>query len=117
VESCKGSTCGYYQYLQGTSMASPHATGVVALIVSKYGQRDHAHGGLTLSPDRVQSILEGTATEHACPNPRDFTYTRQVHQADGTYQTVTSTATCEGSRGHNGFYGHGIIDALGAVSH
>jgi lantibiotic leader peptide-processing serine protease len=117
VRSCKGSTCAYYQYLQGTSMASPHATGVVALIVSRYGQRDRAHGGLTLSPDRAESILEHTATEHACPTPRAFTYTRQVKQADGTYQTVTDTHTCEGSRGHNGFYGNGIIDALGAVSH
>jgi subtilisin family serine protease len=117
VRSCKGSTCAYYQYLQGTSMASPHATGVVALIVSRYGQRDRAHGGLTLSPDRAESILEGTATEHACPTPRAYTYTRQVRQADGTYRTVTATHTCEGPEGHNGFYGHGIIDALGAVTH
>jgi subtilisin family serine protease len=117
VRSCKGSTCAYYQYLQGTSMASPHATGVVALIVSRYGHRDRAHGGLTLAPDAARAILEGTATEHACPTPRTFTYTRQVKQADGTYQTVTSTATCEGPKSHNGFYGNGIIDALRAVSH
>jgi subtilisin family serine protease len=117
VRSCKGSTCAYYQYLQGTSMASPHTTGVVALIVSRYGSRDRAHGGLTLSPARAQSILEGTATEHACPSPAAFTYTRQVLQPDGTYRTVTATHTCEGSKSRNGFYGHGIIDALGAVSH
>ena len=117
VESTKGSTRAYYQYLQGTSMASPHAVGVVALIVSKYGRPDRVHGGLTLAPDRVKAILEGTATEHACPTPRDFTYTRQVKQADGTYQTVTTTHTCEGPDGHNGFYGHGIVDALNAVSH
>jgi lantibiotic leader peptide-processing serine protease len=30
VRSCKGSVCAYYQYLQGTSMASPHAAGVAA---------------------------------------------------------------------------------------
>jgi subtilisin family serine protease len=117
VRSCKGATCGYYQYLQGTSMASPHATGVVALIVSRYGKHDRAHGGLTLSPQRAQSILEGTATEHPCPTPRAFTYTRQVLQPNGTYQTVTATHTCEGSTSRNGFYGHGIIDALGAVTH
>jgi subtilisin family serine protease len=117
VRDCKGTTCAYYQYLQGTSMASPHATGVVALIVSRYGHRDPAHGGLTLAPDRVQQILQGTATEHPCPNPRAFTYTRQVLQPDGTYQTVTATHTCEGPKSHNGFYGHGIVDALGAVTH
>ena len=35
--TARGGTCAYYQYLQGTSMASPHATGVAALIVGKYG--------------------------------------------------------------------------------
>ena len=34
VEDYKGSTCAFYQYLQGTSMASPHAAGVAALIVA-----------------------------------------------------------------------------------
>ena len=41
LKSCKGTTCAYYQYIQGTSMASPHAVGVAALIISKYGERKH----------------------------------------------------------------------------
>jgi subtilisin family serine protease len=116
VRSCKGSVCGYYQYLQGTSMASPHAVGVAALIVSRFGHRDRAHGGLTLNPDTTEAILEGTATPHACPNPRAFTYTRLVLQPDGSFQTVTDTHTCEGPKSSNGFYGTGIIDALHAVT-
>jgi len=32
--------CGFYQFLQGTSMASPHATGVAALAVSAHGHTD-----------------------------------------------------------------------------
>ncbi|MCO6005314.1 S8 family serine peptidase [Actinoallomurus purpureus] len=115
VRDCKGTTCGYYQYLQGTSMASPHAAGVAALIISRYGHRDPRHGGLTLSPDRVQRILQGTATEQACPSPRAYTYTRYVLQPNGTYAKVTDTHTCEGSTGHNGFFGSGVIDALHAV--
>ena len=51
VRDCKGgSTCAFYQYLQGTSMASPHAAGVAALIVSAHGKHDGKHGGLTLDP-------------------------------------------------------------------
>jgi subtilisin family serine protease len=116
VRSCKGSVCGYYQYLQGTSMASPHAVGVAALIVSQFGHRDTVHGGLTLNPDVTQEILQGTATEHACPTPRAFTYTRLVLQPDGSFQTVTDTHTCAGPKSSNGFYGAGIVDALHAVS-
>ncbi|WP_308250585.1 S8 family serine peptidase [Nonomuraea rhizosphaerae] len=111
VRDCRGSVCAYYQYLQGTSMASPRAAGVAALIVSKYGHRDFRHGGLTLSPDVVESVLKGTATRTACPEPRAFTYTRILP----TGQTVTATHTCEGSRARNGFYGSGIVDALNAV--
>jgi lantibiotic leader peptide-processing serine protease len=117
VRSCRGTDCAYYQFIQGTSMASPHAVGVAALIVSRFGHRDQAHGGLTLSPDIVQAVLQGTATKHACPTPRDFTYTRLVKQPDGTFQTVTTTHTCEGQTGSNGFYGRGIVDALRAVGH
>ena len=52
-------------------MASPHAAGVAALIVSKYGHHDPAHRGtLTLEPWKTEFILDSTAAEHACPDPR-----------------------------------------------
>ena len=38
-----------YVYLQGTSMASPHVTGVAALIVSQFGSGSGA--GFGLAPD------------------------------------------------------------------
>jgi subtilisin family serine protease len=103
----------YYQYLQGTSMASPHAAGVAALIVSEYGKRDPAHPGtLTLDPDVTQAILLGTATDTACPVPAEFTY-RRVSATAG--ESVT-TATCAGPADDNGFYGEGIVNAQTAVS-
>ncbi|MGI5160430.1 S8 family serine peptidase [Microbispora sp. CA-102843] len=111
VKDCKGSVCGYYQYLQGTSMASPRAAGVAALIVSRYGKHDRAHGGLTMDPDKVEAILKGTATRTACPNPPAFTYTRILPSGS----TVTATHTCEGGPSGNGFFGTGIVDALRAV--
>ncbi|MDQ6936395.1 MAG: S8 family serine peptidase [Actinomycetota bacterium] len=111
VRDCAGAKCAYYQYLQGTSMAAPHAVGVAALIVSAYGKADRVHGGLTLSPNRTRSLLFSTAVPHACPQPRQFTYTRV--RSSGT---VTATAYCAGGTNDNGFYGHGIVNAYAAVS-
>ncbi|RKS70707.1 subtilase family protein [Actinomadura pelletieri DSM 43383] len=114
VRSCKGDDCAYYQSLQGTSMASPHAAGVAALIVSKYGHRDRRHGGLSLDPRAVEGILRGTATVKECPSPRTVEYVWYTLR-DGTWVKNTSTQTCEGSEGRNGFFGSGIVDALNAV--
>jgi lantibiotic leader peptide-processing serine protease len=101
-------TCAYYQLIQGTSMASPHAAGVAALIVSEYGTRDLVHDGLTLSPARVARILRDTATEHACPRPRLMDYT--IVGRDPSFN-----AFCGGSASFNDFCGHGIVNALRAV--
>ncbi|MFF5205600.1 S8 family serine peptidase [Streptosporangium sp. NPDC000396] len=111
VRDCKDTVCAYYQYLQGTSMASPRAAGVAALIVSRFGHRDREHGGKTLSPAVVETALKASATRTACPDPAAYTYTR--HLPNGT--TVTATHVCEGSGFRNGFYGFGIVDALRAV--
>jgi subtilisin family serine protease len=109
VSYCSGGTCGYYRYLQGTSMASPHAVGVAALIVSEWGKKDKAHGGLTLKPDKVNRILTRTAAEHACPSPPLFSYVDVGRPAE-------FDALCEGTTAFNGFYGNGIVDALAAVT-
>ncbi|HEY7003017.1 MAG TPA: S8 family serine peptidase [Gaiellaceae bacterium] len=108
IKDCRGSTCGIYEYLQGTSMASPHVTGVAALIVSKYGH--WRHGDFGLNPDRVKRILYKTAVDHACPTPRLFDY--GPYGRDDSYD-----AYCAGSPRFNGFYGQGIVNALNAVTH
>ncbi|WP_431933317.1 S8 family serine peptidase [Micromonospora sp. RP3T] len=99
--------CGYYTYLQGTSMASPHVSGVAALIVSRYGKQQ-GRNGYGMAPDQVEQHLYRTAAEHACPEPRLQTYTNEGR--DETYN-----AYCAGSLNFNGFYGYGIIDAYAAV--
>jgi subtilisin family serine protease len=86
-----------YALAQGTSMASPHAAGVVALILSQYGKKPQG---------AVQAALTSTADSMACPpNPFD---------PGGTGAWL---ATCVGGSGYNGFYGHGQVDAFNAVTH
>jgi subtilisin family serine protease len=100
--------CSYYQLIQGTSMASPHAAGVAALIVSRYGTRDLERGGLTMDPAAVRERLRATASDHACPTPATVDYTIVGRPASWN-------ATCEGTPDYNGFYGDGIVSASAAV--
>ncbi len=101
--------CGYYVYLQGTSMASPHAAGVAALIVSRFGERDRRNGGLTLDPSKVARQLTTTATEHACPDPPLQSYVQEGRSTE-------FDALCVGDAHFNGFYGYGIVNAYAAVT-
>jgi subtilisin family serine protease len=105
LADCSRGECQYYQYAQGTSMASPHAVGVAALAVAANGKKDRRNGGLTASPDTIEKVLKRSARDHACPEPRAYDYPDLGPEY---------TAVCEGSRQFNGFYGHGIVDAFAA---
>ncbi len=99
--------CGYYAFFQGTSMAAPHAAGVAALAVSTHG-RKLSPGNFGLEPHAVRALLLGTATDHACPEGGVQSYTEVGRSAE-------FTATCVGTPAYNGFYGAGIVNALGVV--
>ncbi|MEU2546744.1 S8 family serine peptidase [Streptomyces roseolus] len=85
---------GKYNYKAGTSMAAPHAAGVLALLKSTHPKA---------SPAALKALLYAQADELACTNPYDI-------EGDGTVDAV-----CEGGKEKNGFYGAGLVDALDAV--
>ncbi|MFF0436750.1 S8 family serine peptidase [Streptomyces sp. NPDC004327] len=86
---------GGYNYKAGTSMASPHVAGVLALLKSTHPKA---------SPAALKALLYAQADEHACTDPYDI-------DGNGTVDAVCK----EGADKKNGFYGAGIADALAAV--
>lgn len=83
-----------YGWLQGTSMASPHAAGVAALIKSEHKW---------LSPTLLHLMLKAQADNPGCP---------EFYDPDGN---GVEDSTCTGGKRYNGFYGAGIVDAYDAV--
>ncbi|CRK55478.1 secreted subtilisin-like protease [Alloactinosynnema sp. L-07] len=86
---------GGYGRLCGTSMAAPHVTGVVALLAGR-------HPGA--SPQSLTRRLTTQAVAVACPGDYD------LDDAGG------QDAYCSGYAPYNSFYGHGLVDALAAVT-
>jgi subtilisin family serine protease len=95
----------HYCYLQGTSMAAPHVTGVAALIESQFSSDG-------MPPGRVAAALGQTADPIACPDGATLAlYAPFPSFSNGAPQT------CEGGTGNNGWFGAGQVNALSAVTH
>jgi subtilisin family serine protease len=87
----------YYAWLNGTSMAAPHAVGVAALIRA-------AHPGMPAGA--VVAMLRAGATEMPCPTTHD----------PGVEFFGAPLQVCSGGIASNNFYGAGLVNALAAAS-
>ena len=110
VMRCVGVVCGWYAWMQGTSMATPNAAGVAALIVSQYGDFKTKGKVEHMPPGHLEQALQQAANNQACPDPATVTYP----MAPGP--GLPNAATCQGDSGYNNFFGKGIVDALKAVT-
>jgi subtilisin family serine protease len=85
----------YYAWLNGTSMAAPHAAGVAALIRA-------AHPAMRQAA--VAAMLRSTADGMSCPTALD----------PGVEFFGAPVQFCKGGSGSNNFYGRGLVNALAA---
>jgi len=85
---------GGYVYLNGTSMASPHAAGVAALV-----KQSHPQWGSSA----VIAAVQRTAQQTDCPP--DWQPLGPGDERD----------RCYGKKGYTSFFGHGIVDAEAAA--
>ncbi|MDX6422704.1 MAG: lantibiotic leader peptide-processing serine protease [Gaiellaceae bacterium] len=108
-----------YCYLQGTSMASPHAAGVAALIVSRYGNSNTPQNG-KMRPGAVEALLQQTADSQPCPTALPLTGAPGSSRANLPYSGIRRPSgdlqECQGGPSHNSWYGAGQINALRAVT-
>lgn len=86
---------GYrYAYLNGTSMASPHAAGVAALVKEMHPK---------WSPGAVKAAVQRSAQKLNCPADWE-----PLNEGD-------ERERCYGQGGRTSFFGHGLIDAEAAA--
>ena len=84
-----------YGFLNGTSMAAPHAAGVAALV-----KEMHPRWG----PGAIKAAVQRSAQHFDCPSDWE-----PLNASD-------ERERCYGDGGRTSFFGHGLVDALAAAN-
>jgi subtilisin family serine protease len=82
--------------IDGTSMASPHAAGVAALVRERHPN---------WSPGAVISAVQRSSHRRSCPGPGE----------PAVFDIAGNVVPCQGQGGRTSYFGHGFVDALAAA--
>jgi hypothetical protein len=105
-----GDKSGFSNYGDGVIDVSAPGSGILSTTwPSGYGSLS----GTSMASPHVAGVAALTVSEHPSWKPRQV---RQHIQTTATDVPCPATGACTGTAAYNGFFGHGLVNALAAVS-
>ncbi len=100
------SSSGGYYTMSGTSMATPHVSGTIALMLQV---------NRTLTPDEIKSILENTAVDLGAPGKDNDTGTGRIDAYQAVLASDTTPPAASGETPASAMYANNATPAIGVT--